>query len=59
MTNDRNNRYSGDPDLQRLCDDAMQPLPTSGFRDREEWMRYNEEQDRRDRNKSIYGIKDF
>jgi len=58
MKND-SNRYIGDPDLQRLCDDAMQPLPTSGFRDREEWIRYNEEQDRRDRNKSIYGFKDF
>jgi hypothetical protein len=56
-----NNNYTGDPDLQRLCNDAMQdlPLPPSGFRDREEWERYNEEQDRRDRNRSIYGIKDI
>lgn len=58
MKND-NNRYSGDPAFQRLCNDADAPLPTSGFRDREEWARYNEEQDRRDRNKAIYGFKDF
>jgi len=57
MTND--NRYTGDSDLERLCNDADAPLPTSGFRDREEWERYNEEQDRRDRNKSMYGFKDF
>lgn len=58
MTND-SNRYSGDPDLQRLCNDADAPLPSHGFRDREEWERYNEEQDRRDRNKELYGFKDF
>lgn len=54
------NRYTGDSDLQRLCDDAMQDAPPhDGFRTRDEWMRYNEEQDRRDRNKSLYGFKDF
>lgn len=35
------------------------PLPPDGFRTREEWERYNEEQDRRELNKSIYGIKDI
>ena len=54
-----NDNYTGDLDLQRLCNDADLPLPSSGFRDREEWERYNEEQDRRDRNRSIYGIKDI
>jgi hypothetical protein len=54
------NRYTGDPDLQRLCDDAMQDAPPhDGFRTREDWVRYNEEQDRRDRNKSLFGFKDF
>lgn len=56
---DNDNTYTGDLDLQRLCNDADLPLPPSGFRDREEWMRYNEEQDRRDRNKECFGIKDI
>ena len=33
--------------------------PTDGFRTRDEWMRYNEEQSRRDRNKERFGFKDF
>lgn len=59
MADMNDNHYTGDPDLQRLCDDADAPLPSHGFRSREEWERYNEEQDRRDRNKSAYGIKDI
>jgi hypothetical protein len=35
------------------------PPPHDGFRTREEWERYNEEQDRRDRNKSLFGFKDY
>jgi hypothetical protein len=57
MTND--NRYTGELDLQRLCNDADLPLPSDGFRTREEWDRYNAEQDRRDHNKSLFGFKDF
>jgi hypothetical protein len=54
------NRYKGDPDLQRLCDEAMHDSPPpDGFRTREDWVRYNDEQDRRDRNKAIFGFKDI
>jgi len=59
MADMNDNRYTGEPDLQRLCNDADLPRPSDGFCTREEWNRYNEEQDLRDHNKSIFGIKDI
>jgi hypothetical protein len=51
--------FQGNIDLERMANDAMQNDFPDRFSSREEWEAYNEEQDRRDRNKDAYGIKDI
>lgn len=52
--------WQGNIELERLANDAMQSdFPTDRFSTREEWIRYNEEQARRDRNKECFGTKDI
>ena len=59
MADMNDNRYTGNPDFQRLCNDADSHFPSPAFHSPEEWNHYNEEQDLRDHNKSIFGIKDI
>jgi hypothetical protein len=58
----QNLQYRGDPDLQRLCDDAMQiasePSPMLSRKDRDEiWHRYNERLCRREQSLSYRALK--
>jgi hypothetical protein len=44
--------FDGDPSLQRFADDAMHRDYPDRFSSREEWDAYNEECDRRDRERA-------
>lgn len=51
--------WHGNIELERMANDAVQSDFPDRFSSREEWEAYNEEQERRDRNKADFGIKDI